>query len=377
MSVKKTSLAALILLSLTACSSGGSSSNNQTLQNELNQAKASLDTAKKAEQAALSAKSAAEKASADAQKLVVTTNQDKQALQNELNSAKSALTKARTDLTSAQTQLNTAKSELSQVQADKTATIEQLASAKKELATAEQAKLQAEQALADKTALLTEIVNKAGAITEELSGIGAYRWISYNENQLSSGLSKHPFISISAANQDGIFVGNHYVYLTPDVQLIGREHTAYWSNAKPEPNNFRIQRILGDSTAQLPVGGEASYAGKGFNSDNLGEFRYHVDFANKTGSGQITQFNNTQIPTIQLEQGTITNGVIKSNALAGGVQGKYELGFYGENARSIAGEVYLSKEFDKGIKTNGLTAEKYGDSYETRGTVFGIAGERQ
>lgn len=181
---------------------------------------------------------------------------------------------------------------------------------------------------------------------------------------------------MSAENLDGIFVGDHYIYLTPNVMVISRDNKAFWYDAAPKQSSFRVQSINGTKTENLPLTGEATYIGKGFNSDNIGLLNYKVNFADKTGVGSISQFNNAAIPTIQLERGSITDGMIKANASASdGISGKYELGFYGENAQAIAGETYLYKQFEGGITTNKTTAEKYGD--RERGTVFGVAGEKQ
>lgn len=119
----------------------------------------------------------------------------------------------------------------------------------------------------------------------------------------------------------------------------------------------------------------ATYIGHGFNADNVGTLNYQVDFANKTGSGSVSNFNNANIPTIQLTEGKILSGQIKADATAGDAVGRYELGFYGQNARTIAGEVYISKQFEGGIETNGGTRNKYNDTQ--RGTHFGIVGEKQ
>lgn len=427
MSVKKLSLASLILFGITACSSGGGSSNvitdkpqNNSVQTELDTTKSELATSTsdlqkaQAELAKLkSDKNAtseqltqakinlenAEKAKGLAESKLATMNNEKQAVQNQLNSVNAELAKARNELQKSkevaesklttinnekqavQNQLNSANAELvkaknelqkaeanlAKAQADKNSTAEKLATAKQE-------KESAELALKNKTALIKEIVQKAAEITKEQGR--NYSWIDHTGLSLPKGLSKHAFISMSAENLDGIFVGDHYIYLTPNVMVISRDNKAFWDDAAPKQSSFRIQSINGTKTESLPSAGEATYIGKGFNSDNIGLLNYKVNFAEKTGVGSLSQFNNTAIPTIQLEKGNIVDGMIKANASAsGGISGKYELGFYGENAQAIAGETYLYKQFEGGITTNKTTAEKYGDS--ERGTVFGVAGEKQ
>ncbi|MEG9482036.1 factor H binding protein domain-containing protein [Mannheimia sp. HC-2023] len=427
MYVKKLSLASLILFGITACSSGGGSSNvitdkpqHNSIQTELDTTKSELATSTsdlqkaQAELAKLkSDKNAtseqltqakinlenAEKAKGFAESKLATMNNEKQAVQNQLNSVNAELAKARNDLQKSkevaesklttinnekqavQNQLNSANAELvkaknelqkaeanlAKAQADKNSTAEQLATAKQE-------KEAAELALKNKTALIKEIVQKAAEITKEQGR--NYSWIDHTGLSLPKGLSKHAFISMSAENLDGIFVGNHYIYLTPNVMVISRDNKAFWDDAAPKQSSFRIQSINGTKTESLPSAGEATYIGKGFNSDNIGLLNYKVNFAEKTGVGSLSQFNNAAIPTIQLEKGNIVDGMIKANASAsGGISGKYELGFYGENAQAIAGETYLYKQFEGGITTNKTTTEKYGDS--ERGTVFGVAGEKQ
>ncbi|MEG9488259.1 factor H binding protein domain-containing protein [Mannheimia indoligenes] len=428
MSVKKLSLASLILFGITACSSGGGSSNvitdkpqHNSIQTELDTTKSELATSTsdlqkaQAELAKLkSDKNAtseqltqakinlenAEKAKGLAESKLATMNNEKQAVQNQLNSVNAELAKARNELQKSkevaesklttinnekqavQNQLNSANAELvkaknelqkaeanlAKAQADKNSTAEQLATAKQE-------KEAAELALRNKTAVIKEIVRKAAEITNEQGR--EYSWVDYTGlSSLPQGLSKHAFISMTTENLDGIFVGDHYIYLTPNVMVISRDNKAFWDDAAPKQSSFRIQSINGTKTESLPSAGEATYIGKGFNSDNIGLLNYKVNFAEKTGVGSLSQFNNTAIPTIQLEKGNIVDGMIKANASAsGGISGKYELGFYGENAQAIAGEAYLYKQFEGGITTNKTTAEKYGDS--ERGTVFGVAGEKQ
>lgn len=388
MSVKKLTLASLIILSLTACSSGGSSSNtnndkpkNNSIQteldttklelakatNDLQKAQAELEklksdknaTSEQLTQAKTNLENA-EKAKGLAESKLSTMNNEKKEVENQLNSANSELAKAKNEL-------QKAEANLAKAQADKNSTTEQLEAANQE-------KEAAELALKNKTALIKEIVQKAAEITKEQGR--NYSWIDHTGLSLPKGLSKHSFISMSAENLDGIFVGNHYIYLTPNVTVVGRDISAYWSDVAPEQSRFRVHRIEGLKTTNIPTSGEATYVGKAFNSDNVGTLNYKVNFVDKTGAGSISQFNNTAIPTIHLEQGSITDGMIKSNASTeSGTLGKYELGFYGENAQSIAGEVYLYNQFEGGVVTNNSTTKKYQDT--ERGTVFGIAGERQ
>lgn len=419
MTVKKITLASLILFTLTACSSGGSSNNSngdlqnqltqanaklaesekaktkaeqdklnsekakQAVENQLNTAKAELAVAKNNLQQVQSDKTATVEQLKTAQSNLENSEKAKQAVENQLNSAKADLMTAQQNLQKAQADKNTTAEQLKTAQANltnaenaKQAVENQLNSAKADLSTAQAEKAQAEEALENKKALIKEIVNKAASITEELKWDGAYNWLEFDDSRLSYGLSKHPFVSISNANLDGIFVGNHYVYLTPDVRVIGRDLTAYWMDNKPGQDNFRIQRIIGTRTVELPQSGTFTYTGKGFNADNIGTLNYQVNFSERTGSGKISGFNNG-MADIRLEQGLIENGQLKATASANGINGKYELGFYGNQTTSIAGEVYLPRAFEGGIRTNQTAAEKYSDTYETRGTIFGIAGERQ
>lgn len=381
MSVKKITLATLLLATLTACSSGGgSSSQADDLQNKLNQANMKLAESEKA-------KVEAEQAKSDADKSVKT-------LENQLNSAKSDLAQAQQALQQAQAdknttaeQLKTAQANLANAEKTKQAVENQLNSAKTELTTAQTEKAKAEEALENKKKVVDEIVAKAKETMESLGYQGQRIGSVSGKPDLPSGLSKHPFINLTADEIDGIFVGNQYVYVSPnsDMKIFTRGHTAFWNDTELKgERGFRVEQFEGTRTVDLPQG-TATYQGKVFAGDTQGDLNYEVDFGEKTGSGNIRGFTDG-LPNISLAQGDITSrGVGENHRIRADAQGddgstgRYFLDFFGENAESIGGKLYMYKQFD-GVPTSNnaeavdFEAEKQGIN---RGTVFGIAGERR
>lgn len=296
MTAQKLSLAALILFSLSACSSGGSSANNEkpqtnptqqaqteldsfksalakanqdlasaqselskaktalqqaqtdltkalsdknTTADQLAQAKARLANAEKAQESAENKLSSANRETQSVKSQLNSANNEMQAVQNQLNSANSEmqtvqnqLNSANTDLVKAKNDLQQAQADLAKAQADKNTTAEQLAAAEK-------AKAEAEIALQNKNEVMREIVRKAAEITNERGR--DYSRIDYTYlPSLPQGWSKHAFISMSAENLDGIFVGDHYIYVTPDATLVSRDNKAFWDSATPRQSSFRV-----------------------------------------------------------------------------------------------------------------------------------------
>lgn len=331
MSIKKNTLATLLLISLTACSSGGNSSSN---------------------------------------------------------TAKSELSSAQNELSTAKQQLTTAQAELTQAQADKATTASQLATAQANLEKAEQAKTEAEGALDNKNKVVAEIVKKAKEALEskgyESERININIWSDSDTANLIKGeIIKSPYIHLTTDSLDGIFVGNQYIYLSPnsDMKLYSRTLTAIWNDSELNSmeKSFRVDPY-GTRTTTLPQG-TATYQGKAFAASASGDLNYQVDFGAKTGSGSIQNFN-AAIPTIRLEQGDITSRGVGENhrirAAANtedGLNGRYFLDFYGENAESIGGKLYMYSRFENVPASNGGEANDF--NANERGTVFGLVGERQ
>lgn len=133
-------------------------------------------------------------------------------------------------------------------------------------------------------------------------------------------------------------------------------------------DNYQIFDVVGVHTTkeQLP-NNQATYKGIAFDDhEQGGKITYHVDFANKTGSGEITGLE--RYGKISLHQGSIRNLTnedqewvvykdnnqgIKSAATSekiGDVRG-YELLFFGPNAEEISGFVKETPPEDKSISS--------------------------
>lgn len=133
-------------------------------------------------------------------------------------------------------------------------------------------------------------------------------------------------------------------------------------------DTYQIFNVVGVHTTQdqLP-NNQATYKGIAFDDhEQGGKITYHVDFANKTGSGEITGLE--RYGKISLNQGSIRNLTnedqewavykdnnqgIKSAATSekiGDVRG-YELLFFGPNAEEISGFVKETPPEDKSISS--------------------------
>ena len=97
--------------------------------------------------------------------------------------------------------------------------------------------------------------------------------------------------------------------------------------------------------AALPSAGKATYRGTAFDFDDDGALTYHVDFAAKSGAGEITGLE--RYGTISLNTASIaveTNALGESGYLgrgtatsARGTQFDYSFNFHGRQAEEIAG----------------------------------------
>lgn len=104
--------------------------------------------------------------------------------------------------------------------------------------------------------------------------------------------------------------------------------------------------VKGSATKILPAAGKFSYAGIATNGEKQGALSYTVDFKEKTGKGQITGIDKTDIT---LNEASITefshtnefdNTEINGYGIKGSSnKGDYKLGFFGPNAEEIVGAV--------------------------------------
>lgn len=416
MSLKKISLATVILLGLTAC---GSSNHNKGTDNnaekptpnaikaEQNLTPAENTTAlKEVEKKLAYAETQLEKAKQDlaAKEGEMTQLTEKKLnAEKDLNSAKADLVKAQqdlatqkselaklnadklqaeADLTSAKNKLAEAQQNLNDVKQSQNSTASELQAAQNKLKVAEQAKEEAENKLAGKQRVIDAIHEQIQQLDSQYNNVG---WV--DPDALSYGFHKKPYILLTPATDDAILTADQYVYKQAYSTIQSKVVKTSSLDDDVYDGRFRIDRIWGDSASTvLPNEGSATYIGEAFNGDNRGSLTYQVNFAERTGSGKLSNFR--QIDDITLEKGNIdtfkmrlnnvNNSVnlgIKADAsMADGTKGKYELGFFGPNAEEIAGEAYLFKHLDGAYKTNGRTANAFGDT--NRGTQFGFGGER-
>lgn len=391
---QKTSLAVLLLLSLTACSSGGKSgtkTNNPPpneveiqLDSDPNQLQQALDNARKAKNDADQALSklsqqksdvdqklaqlqdalnAAEKSNStqnDAKALEqlkkdLSTTQDlkknleqkiQEATQNQVAN-QNKVNKLNTDLAKLTSQLNSKNNSLEETKkllAEKTQALENLEKqlADKNKSSAELAKLQTEKEklsaeLNEKTQILARL--EALLIQErekEQKRFGNSYDMAYlgSSGDFKPGMNKQMFLIF---DEKGFWFADEYSYLNENqsLQMKGQVATMF-SNDKPVTSEFHNKFWVNEINRQksreedIPQNGTANYQGKAFHKDQLADFSYTVDFAKKTGQGTVSNFTNNW-SNIDLKQ-TKLNGIeFKGEATQGNATGKYNLAFYQDN----------------------------------------------
>ncbi|KAE9533309.1 hypothetical protein A1D25_08305 [Ursidibacter arcticus] len=419
MSLKKVTLASLILLGLTACGSSGNgnstsdTNNNTTLaevekklaiatdelknlkvENQENtevlekakadliKAQADLDTVKKDKNATASAL-------LEAQNKLKVAEENKERVTSELNAQIAKLNneieQIRNESSLANTNLVKAQADLKVAQEDKTKTAAELTAAQEKLKEAETAKATVENKLAGKQRVIDAIHSQILRLENKYYDIGWKDPASY-----SSGFHKTAYIHITPAVDDGILTGDQYIYKQTYSTVVAAATKDSSLNDDTYSPRFRVNGILTDGEVNtLPNEGSATYTGKAFQADQLGTLTYNVNFKERTGSGKLSGFD--KLADITLEKGSIgqinqnqinlydnrlssLHGIAAEASMADGTKGKYVLGFFGPNAEEIAGEVYMSKHLENSFKSNGRSAQKYG--YNERGTMFGFGGTR-
>lgn len=422
MSLKKVTLASLILLGLTACGSGGGSSSNtnnnvaleevekklavatdelknlkaenQANTEALEKAKAELIQAQENLKSVQADKNATDTALLEAQNKLKIAEESKARILSELNAQisqkntqiaqlSSEITQIKNDLNLANANLIKAQTDLKAVENDKTKTVTELTAAQGKLKEAETAKATAENKLAGKQRVIDAIHSQILQLENTYYNLG-YK----HHSEYPLGFHKTANISISPAVEnvgDGILTADQYIYKQIFSSVLARatKDSSMWDDTNSP--RFRVDGVVSDLvTETLPNEGSATYTGKAFHADQLGILTYNVNFKERTGEGKLSGFD--KFADITLEKGNIENipmkyqntdvQGIKSNAsMADGTTGKYELGFFGPNAEEIAGEAYIFKHLDGSFKSNGRSAEKYGYAPE-RGTMFGFGGTR-
>ncbi|HDL5286732.1 TPA: colicin transporter [Mannheimia haemolytica] len=376
MSIKKVTLASLILLGLTACSSGGSgsSSNNvakpntkpQTTQQQTDKAaaeKAAKDKAakEKAEAERLAAEKAA-KEKAEAERLAAEKAAKEKAAKEKAEAERLAAEKAAKE-----------KAEAERLAAEKAAKekaeAERLAAEKAAKEKAEAERLAAEKAAKEKAEaerLAAEKAAKEKAEAERLAAekevdpiaIIKAKGIDDTNYGLKLGNSKETIEGkVTVRTQSYLYNQPYSVVTAQAVQRNG------WENGNYIDKVDGTVTVKGLKTEKLPTEGTATYSGKAFNHDgakgfNGGDLTYNVNFSKRTGSGRVEgEFGNL----IVLEEGTINNTQISSTVHGNNplnLSGKYTVEFFGKNAEEIAGEIQTKANLTGEVSNFGLAGTR-------------------
>ncbi|HHW7569631.1 TPA: factor H binding protein domain-containing protein [Mannheimia haemolytica] len=312
MSIKKVTLASLILLGLTACSSGGSggSSNNVAKPNTKPQT-TQQQTDKAAAEKAAKDKAAKEKAEAD-----------------RLAAEKAAKEKAEAERLAAEKAAKE-KAEAERLAAEKAA---------KEKAEAE--RLAVEKAAKEKAEaerLAAEKISKAKGIDIEENGFSSVPQSSSKEGD------------IDVQHWGNLYNQKYSVVVVTTTTKMG------WDNDVYVNSDVSTVDIRGLKTDVLPKEGKATYTGQAFDYRfyRSGDLSYDVDFSQRIGSGKI---RNSLGDSYTLSQGNIDNGSISGTASKHqgnpnyynsgnyGPGGNYKVQFFGPNAEEIGGELNIGDE---------------------------------
>ncbi|MBN6710256.1 transferrin-binding protein-like solute binding protein [Haemophilus haemoglobinophilus] len=135
---------------------------------------------------------------------------------------------------------------------------------------------------------------------------------------------------------------------TADKLIYNQKYSITTMPANSEHINYQKDEIItkGLETHEnrIPDEGKATYTGKAYGAFNQnGELEYSVDFSKRTGEGQITGLHRFK-DNIILESGDIQDNRIISSTRTGQAVGvnsdlnRYELKFFGPNAEEIGGK---------------------------------------
>lgn len=283
-------------------------------------------------------------------------------------------------------QLTDASNSLKQIQSD----LKEKERVFEELQRQNQLKLQelseTHQKLTEREQLIEIIKQKMSDTVESMGATLNNPWLMekpINHDQLPQNqLYTQPVMALYPLGEDseGMLVGDRYLYKQQYSVVYARN----WLASLPDGilskgGRFSVNGIGNllseDEPTILPSEGSATYRGKAFNANNMGDLTYRVDFEQRTGQGEITNFSNN-IGHITLHQGSINDQEIKADAsMAGGITGKYTLGFFGPNGEEIAGDLYIDSSLDNSIPANGGTRKKY--EAKNRGVAFGLAAQKE
>ncbi|OOF87068.1 factor H binding protein domain-containing protein [Rodentibacter ratti] len=405
-------------------------------QQALTQSTQSLQESQKQVQALQEEKTRLDQAIAQAQSSntqkaqeIETLTAEKARVESELNSAKSNLEKALKDKANLSENLENKNVELAQKQQALAQSTQSLQENQKQVQALQEEKTRLDQAIAqtlssntqkaqeietltaekaqveselnnvlENTAQQKQILNEFNelikTVVENEQAQGRYSNViggryTTDIDSLNNGLHTIPFVMMYSEDGEGAVAGGYSTIYKQNYSIVyGREMKFYSSNLAPF-GNYRIERFVdGEKTTTLPSEGNATYRGKAFTSTtHEGDLTYNVNFATRTGSGKLSNFN--EIDDINLDEGRIGRanqgngqgfGIESSASMADGTKGEYELAFYGPNAEEIAGKAYMYKQLDNTMRVNGGTAREYNQKDEQgnviRGTQFGFGGTR-
>ncbi|WP_240327092.1 factor H binding protein domain-containing protein [Ursidibacter arcticus] len=216
----------------------------------------------------------------------------------------------------------------------------------------------------------------------------------FNRNQNTSSI-KEPIVEndketgrFTTTNQHHDIYNQKYSVVTGKYYSKESENLQYnydGTNVWYEPvvsktaETYTVQDDKGLATKELqfPTEGKATYTGVAFDSKGQGTLTYNVDFANRTGEGNIEGLEH--IGRLTLTQGEIYKSASTGNMRArgsiiadewktigdiargsinanewkniGDISGHYQLGFYGKNAEEIAGRARLQQSLNGGWST--------------------------
>ena len=120
----------------------------------------------------------------------------------------------------------------------------------------------------------------------------------------------------------------------------------------PHLKKLEYSNVVGLRTEHIPAAGKATYKGDAFYNKQTGTLKYDIDFTSKTGSGEITGFDqfgkisllSDQISAdVKLKDDTFGAGIVGEVIFEKGLEhlnGNYQLGLFGPHAEEIAGGLW-------------------------------------
>lgn len=312
MSLKKVTLASLILLGLTACGSSGGGSSDSTVNR---------NTSQTAEQQAQADKLAAEKA-------------EKERLAKE-EAERLAAEQAEKD--------RLAKEEAERLAAEEKARQEKLASlvaiAKEAGLTDSQAMQVAKNNMTSSEdqfiqAIETFKIDSAKGFSED-----AYQQGFNHLNYSASSSASNSCVNFVCTSWNGTTTTGETLY-NQKYSVVAGDYSARQGRLNGswiDESSFSNIQIKGLKTQEnaVPNEGSAIYLGKAFKGQTAGELTYNVNFATRIGSGSILGLPVGQVTLGEANiNGTALSGKANSN-------GNYRLEFFGPNAEEIGGKMSL------------------------------------